>query len=360
LQHQDIKVYRFGPIAAFDKSAHSVSQILTSYYFSLYGIDSYLYMRSLKPEKSLAELESFLGVKFPGKFHVFTTVKHKGLSSFLIVRKLLMDIYKNRTYKNFVFVSKEKHVKLLVRFKRFLRFQIVFENHEEFPYAEGASKADLTYVVSPQVFEKLSGKFSKVILWNYHYPLGDYLFLPETSLFKKEEYLLGYIGSLLPEKGLEFLLKAIREIPNVKLVIIGGNEKQVKNLKKISENFNVTNKVIFKGFLPQSEIPKAIEEIDILIAPFKKEQKTIPLKVYEYMALGKPVLSSDIESIRVVAKDYFFYFEPQNKKSFLETLNFMLHNLDLINRKVKSMRKYAEKFRWNNVIRGMLLDLERI
>jgi len=357
---RNIKVYRFGPIAAFDKSAHSVSQILASYYFGLYGVNSYLYMRSLKPKYSLTELESFLGVKFPKNLYVFTTISHKGLSSLLIIGRLLQDIYRNRNCKNVVFVSKAKHVKLLARFKKFLDFRIVFENHETLAYKEAVFQADLTYVVSPNVFKELSKNHQKVILWNYHYPLGDYLFLNESPIIKKPKYYLGYIGSLLPEKGLEFLFEVIRELPNIKLTVIGGNKKQIKKLKILSENLGISRRVIFKGFLSQSEIPKAIREIDILVAPFREEQETIPLKVYEYMALGKPVLCSDIESVRVVAKDYFFYFQPRNKESFKSSLKLMISNLKVTNKKVKTMREYAENFRWNRVIEKILSDLEEI
>jgi len=56
------------------------------------------------------------------------------------------------------------------------------------------------------------------------YPVGDYLFQPLKKLEKKERYLLGYLGSLLPEKGLGFLFRALKELPQFDLLVVGGNE----------------------------------------------------------------------------------------------------------------------------------------
>ena len=106
----DFKVYRLGPIAAFDSSAHSVHQILMSAYFAKYGIDSYIYLRNLRPTKGKKELSSFIGIKFQDKLHVRLSSKHKGLSSLQNFINLVKDLRRNRKFTNWVFLSKADHL----------------------------------------------------------------------------------------------------------------------------------------------------------------------------------------------------------------------------------------------------------
>ncbi len=298
-----IKVYRLGPIAAFDRSAHSVSQILLSNYFARYGVESYLYLRSLEPERSVEELEKFLGVEFSENLKVFTTVRHKGLSTALNFSRLVRDVLKNRDSLNVIFLSKSSHVLQLRWLKKMANVRIVFENRQTKPFAEAVTSSDLNYVVCPEVYRELSEELPHVKLWNYHYPVGDYLFQPVKRLEKKERYRLGYLGSLLPEKGLGFLFRALKELPQFDLLVVGGNERQVSEAKRVAEKKGVSERVRFTGFVPQREIPRALSEVDIMVAPFTPSQKTIPLKAYEYMALGKLVISAGIEPVKVVAGD---------------------------------------------------------
>ena len=352
-----IKVYRLGPIAAFDRSAHSVSQILLSNYFARYGVESYLYLRSLEPEKSVKQLEEFLGIEFSENLKVFTTVRHKGLSTAINFSRLVRDVLKNRSSLNVIFLSKASHVLQLRWLKKVANVRIVFENHQTKPFAEAVASSDLNYVVCPEVYRELSKEFPHVKLWNYHYPVGDYLFQPVKRLKRKERYLLGYLGSLLPEKGLGFLFRALKELPQFDLLVVGGNERQVSEAKRVAEKEGVSERVRFTGFVPQREIPGALSEADIMVAPFTPSQRTIPLKVYEYMALGKPVISSGIEAVKVVAEDYFIYFKPEDERDFKLKLEEMIGNLEDTNRKTELMRKKAESFRWQNVIEKMLSDV---
>lgn len=352
-----IKLYRLGPIAAFDKSAHSVSQILLSNYLACFGIDSYIYLRSFEPKRSLKELEEFLGVNFSENLRVFTTVKHKGISSAVNFSRLLSDVLKNRSSFNIIFLSKASHVLQLKWLRKFANVKIVFENHQTKPFFDAAESSDLNYVVCPEVYEELSEKLDHVKLWNYHYPVGDYLFQPVKRLERKERYLLGYLGSMLPEKGVGFLLRALRELPEFDLLVVGGNKRQVSEVKRLAGKVGILNRVKFTGFVPQKKIPKVLKEVDIMVSSFTLEQKTIPLKVYEYMALGRPVLSSDLPSVKVVAEDYFNYFVPQSIESFKKVLKTTVSDLDSTNKKTEFMRKKAEEFRWQNVVKRIIFDV---
>jgi len=353
-----IKVYRIGPIAAFDKSAHSVARSLLSYYFSLFGLESYLYLRSKTGNKNVADFFEFLGIPPNSKFKVKITGKHKGLSSIENLYFLLKDLANNRNKVNLLFLSKSSHVNLLSRFKKFFNFKIIFENHQDKAFVKAIKSSDLTYVVSPQVYEKVKDK--KVILWNYHYPVREDLFKIRKTFKTKDQYTIGYVGSLNPEKGLDILLKSLQSLKKFRLKIIGGNEKQISRFKLLAKNHHLENRIIFTGFLPQGKIANALKEVDILVAPFKRTQTTIPLKIYEYLATGIPIVASNIPAVKIVGKEFLFYFEPQSVESLNSKIQWIISNPESVNRLLEKSYKYAQSFRWNTIIERILKDVERI
>ncbi len=354
----DFKVYRLGPIAAFDSSAHSIRQILMSAYFGRYGIDSYLYLRNMEPTKGREELSKFVGINFPSNLHIRLSLKHKGLSSLQNFINLVKDLRKNRKFTNWVFLSKADHVVKLSKLKNLLDFKIVFENHQDKTFIEAVKKADVVYTVSPKVYDKLKG-FPKVKLWTYHYPVKDELINFSPKFREKEVYTLGYLGSLNPEKGIDFLLRAIKNLP-VKLKIIGGKGDKLEKARKLAKEYGVIHKVKFTGFVPQNLIPCELSEVDIMVAPFTDEQKTIPLKVYEYLAVGIPTIASDIGPVRIVAKDYFFYFKPKDEKSFTEAFREVTENPERTRRVMIESKEYGKQFHWKEVIKRILSDLEKV
>ncbi len=355
-----IKVYRIGPIAAFDKSAHSVEQSLLSYYFALYGIESFLYLRTKTGEKDVKAFHEFLGINQLSNFKIKITRKHKGLSSLENFFLLILDLLKSRNRFNVLFLSKSSHVNFFAKFKRHLNFKIVFENHQNKTFLESVENADLTYVVSPEVFQTLKNRES-VIFWDYHYPVSDSLFNIKTKTYdKNNKTTLGYVGSLNPEKGIDIVLKLIKGLKNLNLKIIGGNEGQIKKFKNAVKEYRIENQVTFTGFLPQNKLAQALQDVDILIAPFKKTQTTIPLKIYEYLATGIPVIASNIPPVRSVGKEFLYYFEPENFESLKSVVLYVSSNLEPAKNLAEKAKHYAKNFKWNHIIERILEDMERL
>jgi len=356
LEH--INVYRIGPIAAFDKSAHSIHQCVFSSYFGRYGIKSYLYLRTNNGVKDIKKFFNFVGLDIDNKnFNVKISVKHKGFSSLQNLYWLLKDLYINKDCVNVIFLSKAKHVEFLSRFKKFLNFKLIFENHQNNLFYNAVKAADLNYIVSPYAYEKLKN-LTNVIYWDYHYPVSDKFFKLRNKFSKKEKYLLGYIGSLNPEKGLEIVL-AVLQLNIFKLKIIGGTDNQINKFKKLLQKHGVLDKVVFTGFVSQNKLIHHLKDVDILIAPFKRSQTSIPLKIYEYLATGLPIIASDIPAVRCVGKNYLFYFEPENSESFKNVLLELISKVDKVNTILIKSIQYSKSFRWDNVIAKILEDFVR-
>ncbi len=111
------------------------------------------------------------------------------------------------------------------------------------------------------------------------------------------------IGSLIPRKGIDIIIRAISEINNdvdIELSIIGdGLQKNI--LKKIILNLGLETTIQLSGNIPHTEIPLCLFESDVLILSSYSEGR--PNVVLEAMATGLPVIASDIDGVRELIRD---------------------------------------------------------
>ncbi len=126
-----------------------------------------------------------------------------------------------------------------------------------------------------------------------------------TEFDLKNKIVIGFIGTFTRWHGVEVLFEAALQIvsakPNIVFLLIGdGNLKA--NLENKTCELNLANKIIFTGIIPHEEAPKYLSACDILVSPhlgFETGQKFFgsPTKLFEYMAMGKPIIASDLEQI---------------------------------------------------------------
>jgi len=122
--------------------------------------------------------------------------------------------------------------------------------------------------------------------------------------------LLCYVGMLRTmgmEKGIEILLKAVKSVASCQLLVVGGSPEDVEFYKKVASEYGIIDRVIFTGFVPHKKVPLYLSASDILIAPFPKTSHykfyMSPMKIFEYMASNRPIIASDLESIREIVTD---------------------------------------------------------
>lgn len=139
---------------------------------------------------------------------------------------------------------------------------------------------------------------------------------------------VGYTGSLHEGKGMEVMAVLAREAPDFDFHVVGGTPEQVKSWqgKKLSAN------LFMHGYVPHGELGPYLAAFDILIAPYRAKAKTksgrdisrwmSPMKIFEYMAAGKPILASDLPVIREVLRDgeNALLAPPDNPKAWLAAL----------------------------------------
>lgn len=122
-----------------------------------------------------------------------------------------------------------------------------------------------------------------------------------------EDLVIGFVGSIFPYHGVDRLLDAFAELclerPALKLkLLMVGDGEILPNLKIRSEELGISGKVIFTGNVPYSEVHAYISCMDICVLANSKWYCS-PIKIFEYGALGKAVVSINTVAVRDVMRD---------------------------------------------------------
>ncbi len=109
----------------------------------------------------------------------------------------------------------------------------------------------------------------------------------------------GFVGTLKPWHGLAVLIEAFALVldraPNARLLIVGDGTDKEKLLADLSSR-NLLDKAHFTGAVAHTDVPGLLASMDVAVAPYPKlaDFYFSPLKVYEYMAAGRPAVVSNI------------------------------------------------------------------
>ena len=149
---------------------------------------------------------------------------------------------------------------------------------------------------------------------------------PIEALRKGREHLVGYIGVMGAQDGIDILLRIIHDIvyrldrKDIQFLLIGGGT-ELEGMKRYAAKLNLTEFVTFTGFLRGQELIDTLGSIDVGVCPDPKDpynDKCTMNKVMEYMALGKPLVQFDLTEGRYSARDAALY--ARDERDFSEKL----------------------------------------
>ncbi len=158
-----------------------------------------------------------------------------------------------------------------------------------------------------------------------------------------------YVGGLQKWKGIDTLIEAFNKLKNkeVVLFIVGGTKKEIEKYKrKAKEN------IYFIEFQKQEKVPFYLKAADILILPNSAIEEisksyTSPLKLFEYMASKRPIIGSDLPSIReIVSEKDILFFKPDNSEDLALKIKKLASNKKLQTKLIKNAYEKVKKYSW--------------
>jgi len=139
------------------------------------------------------------------------------------------------------------------------------------------------------------------------------IFFPRSRGESHEIFTVLFFGTYIPLQGIEYIIDAARELRDepIRFVIIGDGQER-ENIRIHAEKFCVEN-VLFIQKIPQEKLPWEIARADICLGIFGNTNKTgrvIPNKVYECLAMKKPVITADTSAARELLGSEDVLFVP--------------------------------------------------
>jgi len=172
---------------------------------------------------------------------------------------------------------------------------------------------------------------------------------PVESHRHGKKYLVGYVGVMGAQEGLDHLLRIIRIIVDerkrrdIHFCLVGGGT-ELETLKGYANELGVSNHVTFTGRVSDSVLLEVLNTADVCVnpdLPSEMNDKSTMNKIMEYMALGKPVVQYDLLEGRRSALEASLYATPNDEADFADKILYLIDN--------PSKRKEMGQFGMNRV-----------
>ena len=181
----------------------------------------------------------------------------------------------------------------------------------------------------------------------------------------QDEVIVGFVGWFRKWHGLELLLDAFHRSRlagrGVKIVLIGDGPA-MPDLQAFVAEHGLNADVLFTGPLPHAEVPPYLDLIDIAVQPAANEY-CCPMKILEYMALGKPIIAPAQENIQeLLTEKEAIFFTPRDADSLAAALEALAHDRERSQEMGRNARAAIHKrgFLWTaNAQRVLVLAAPR-
>ena len=166
---------------------------------------------------------------------------------------------------------------------------------------------------------------------------------------EKDSYVL-FLGRIVPEKGLRYLVEAWKGIKsNKKLVIVGGSSDTQDFLSELQEMCKSDSSVIFTGFQQGRILEELYSNAYIYCLP--SDLEGMPLSLLEAMSYGNCCVVSDIAECAEVVEDMALTFTRGNSEALRRTLQELLDDAAYVNEYKKAATEFITgKYNWNDVV----------
>ena len=155
-----------------------------------------------------------------------------------------------------------------------------------------------------------------------------------------------YTGTFEPYQGIDILLNAFKSVadthPDTRLIMVGGNDEQVKKYKLLAGTLEINDLVKFSGTVHPSEIPAYINASDIIVSPRCTGTNT-PLKIYGYLRTGKPLVATNLLTHTQVLNDEVAILVEPDEQGICDGLKVVLDNTEFGATKANAAKLLADE-----------------
>lgn len=169
----------------------------------------------------------------------------------------------------------------------------------------------------------------------------------------KDDYIL-FLGRIVPEKGLQYLIDAFLEVEtDKKLVIAGGASDTNDFMNEIKEKAISDERIIFTGFVQGKELEELYSNAYLYTLP--SDLEGMPISLLEAMSYGNCCVVSDIDECEEVIEDKGFTFKKGNVEDLKNKLQELCENEELVKKYKDNASEFiCSKYNWDEVVKNTL------
>jgi len=185
----------------------------------------------------------------------------------------------------------------------------------------------------------------------------------QPALKHGRRFLVGYVGVMGEQEGIDYLLRAAAHMVHVKgrrdvhFGLVGGGTS-LDRLRKLARELDIDDFVTFTGRVPDAELLDMLNTADVCVNPDvanEMNDKSTMNKIMEYMALGKPIVQFDLTEGRVSAGDASLYAKPNDAVDLAQKILQLLDDEALRARMgAFGRRRIIEELEWRHEVPKLL------
>lgn len=185
-----------------------------------------------------------------------------------------------------------------------------------------------------------------------NYPLLDEMLVPNSKPIRERGREFAYVGTINQNRNIFRMIEAVGLLddPSVRLRLAG--EFVIPSDREASEKIKGWDRVKYEGWLSREEVAEVLAEVRaglLVLKPVAHEMLTLPIKLFEYMAAGIPVISSDFPLWREIIEDAQcgILVDPEDTGQISSAMQWVLDNPEKAEEMGQRGRKAAEeKYSW--------------
>lgn len=168
----------------------------------------------------------------------------------------------------------------------------------------------------------------------------------QADLRNKEKIVLTQVSSFRHPKDQDTIIRSLKLLPENVIVQLAGSGPRLDECKKLAEQLNLQDRVIFLG--QRSDIPEILYHTDICI--MSSFYEGLSLSSVEAMACKKPIVASNVEGLKEVIEGFGILFDVENEKQLAAAILKLINDNDYYNQVAESCYKRSKDYDINTMV----------
>ena len=183
-----------------------------------------------------------------------------------------------------------------------------------------------------------------------------------------EKKIVCYCGNTYEGRGMELLLDAAKRFRETEFLVVGGEERYIRQHRESARSRGLGN-FTMTGLVPQSDVSSYLLASDILVLPYsssmtieggtKAGEFTSPLKIFEYMAAGKPIVATEIPSVLEILESgrNSVIVPPDDPGEFFDAVSSLIDDPDTRARISRNALSDVQQYTWKKRVEKIMTGL---